>query len=197
MSYKCHQGEIVRFWSAVQPVQTEPVPCSAASNEVATKEILRSFPLIFVRLPDGGCCCCCCCAACLLKSNPNNVPSLTLANGVCEVVMTSAWVDTPISVCYNRMNQNWASVTSLKGFSILYSMASPILCHLAFPSFTISSERTLDFSGRDLGFTHFSACLHRVAGHPLAQNERCLHMFLQDKVLDKNYTPSKIRQAWT
>ncbi|MBN3311105.1 sorting nexin-3 [Amia ocellicauda] len=37
--------------------------------------------------------------------------------------------------------------------------------------------------------------LNKVAGHPLAQNERCLHMFLQDETLDKNYTPSKIRQA--
>lgn len=37
----------------------------------------------------------------------------------------------------------------------------------------------------------------RVAGHPLAQNERCLHMFLQDEIVDKNYTPSKVRQAWT
>lgn len=36
----------------------------------------------------------------------------------------------------------------------------------------------------------------RVAGHPLAQNERCLHMFLQDESVDKSYTPSKIRQAW-
>uniref|UniRef100_A0A3Q0RLN5 Sorting nexin 3 n=1 Tax=Amphilophus citrinellus TaxID=61819 RepID=A0A3Q0RLN5_AMPCI len=35
----------------------------------------------------------------------------------------------------------------------------------------------------------------RVAGHPLAQNERCLHMFLQEESVDKNYTPSKIRQA--
>lgn len=35
----------------------------------------------------------------------------------------------------------------------------------------------------------------RVAGHPLAQNERCLHMFLQDEHIDKNYTPSKIRNA--
>ncbi|KAM9241195.1 sorting nexin-3 isoform 1-T1 [Leptosomus discolor] len=35
----------------------------------------------------------------------------------------------------------------------------------------------------------------RVAGHPLAQNERCLHMFLQDEVIDKNYTPSKIRHT--
>uniref|UniRef100_A0A087YNQ2 Sorting nexin 3 n=1 Tax=Poecilia formosa TaxID=48698 RepID=A0A087YNQ2_POEFO len=37
--------------------------------------------------------------------------------------------------------------------------------------------------------------LNKVAGHPLAQNERCLHMFLQDEFVDKNYTPSKIRQA--
>ncbi|CAB1453764.1 unnamed protein product [Pleuronectes platessa] len=37
--------------------------------------------------------------------------------------------------------------------------------------------------------------LNKVAGHPLAQNERCLHMFLQDETLDKTYTPSKIRQA--
>lgn len=37
--------------------------------------------------------------------------------------------------------------------------------------------------------------LSRVAGHPLAQNERCLHMFLQDEVIDKNYTPSKIRHT--
>uniref|UniRef100_H0X6J8 Sorting nexin 3 n=1 Tax=Otolemur garnettii TaxID=30611 RepID=H0X6J8_OTOGA len=35
----------------------------------------------------------------------------------------------------------------------------------------------------------------RVAGHPLAQNERCLHMFLQDEIIDKSYTPSKIRHA--
>ncbi|KAK1805497.1 hypothetical protein P4O66_019797 [Electrophorus voltai] len=37
--------------------------------------------------------------------------------------------------------------------------------------------------------------LNKVAGHPLAQNERCLHMFLQDETMDKNYTPSKVRQA--
>ncbi|KAI1895740.1 hypothetical protein AGOR_G00109600 [Albula goreensis] len=37
--------------------------------------------------------------------------------------------------------------------------------------------------------------INKVAGHPLAQNERCLHMFLQDESLDKNYTPSKVRQA--
>uniref|UniRef100_A0A3Q3X3L5 PX domain-containing protein n=1 Tax=Mola mola TaxID=94237 RepID=A0A3Q3X3L5_MOLML len=27
--------------------------------------------------------------------------------------------------------------------------------------------------------------LNKVAGHPLAQNERCLHMFLQDESVDK------------
>lgn len=43
----------------------------------------------------------------------------------------------------------------------------------------------------------FVVWFSRVAGHPLAQNERCLHMFLQDESVDKNYTPSKIRQAWT
>ncbi|XP_061609744.1 sorting nexin-3 isoform X2 [Phyllopteryx taeniolatus] len=37
--------------------------------------------------------------------------------------------------------------------------------------------------------------LNKVAGHPLAQNERCLHMFLQDESVDKHYTPSKVRQA--
>ncbi|XP_068198254.1 sorting nexin-3 [Antennarius striatus] len=46
--------------------------------------------------------------------------------------------------------------------------------------------------GRRQGLEQF---LNKVAGHPLAQNERCLHMFLQDEMLDKNYTPSKIRQA--
>lgn len=33
----------------------------------------------------------------------------------------------------------------------------------------------------------------RVAGHPLAQNEKCLHMFLIEPVIDKNYIPGKIR----
>lgn len=35
--------------------------------------------------------------------------------------------------------------------------------------------------------------VYRIAGHPLAQNERCLHMFLQEPVIDKNYVPGKIR----
>ncbi|XP_025740410.1 sorting nexin-3-like isoform X2 [Callorhinus ursinus] len=37
--------------------------------------------------------------------------------------------------------------------------------------------------------------INKVAGHPLAQNERCLHMFFQDEITDKSYTPSKIRHA--
>ena len=39
----------------------------------------------------------------------------------------------------------------------------------------------------------FFTSLFRVAGHPLAQNEKCLHMFLQEPVIDKNYVPGKIR----
>ncbi|KAF5405772.1 hypothetical protein EG68_00310 [Paragonimus skrjabini miyazakii] len=35
--------------------------------------------------------------------------------------------------------------------------------------------------------------INKVAGHPLAQNEKCLHMFLQDKVIDRNYRPCKMR----
>ena len=35
--------------------------------------------------------------------------------------------------------------------------------------------------------------LFRISGHPLAQSERCLHMFLQDPVIDKNYVAGKIR----
>lgn len=37
---------------------------------------------------------------------------------------------------------------------------------------------------------------NRIAGHPLAQNEKCLHMFIQEPVIDKNYVPGKIRNTW-
>lgn len=37
--------------------------------------------------------------------------------------------------------------------------------------------------------------LNKIAGHPLAQNERCLHMFLQEQAIDKNYVPGKIRNT--
>ncbi|KAL1131674.1 hypothetical protein AAG570_011287 [Ranatra chinensis] len=39
------------------------------------------------------------------------------------------------------------------------------------------------------------AFINKIAGHPLAQNERCLHMFLQESVIDKNYVPGKIRNT--
>ncbi|ELU14303.1 hypothetical protein CAPTEDRAFT_164848 [Capitella teleta] len=37
--------------------------------------------------------------------------------------------------------------------------------------------------------------VNKVAGHPLAQNERCLHMFLVEPVIDKNYVPGKVRAS--
>uniref|UniRef100_A0A8C1FRW8 Sorting nexin 12 n=1 Tax=Cyprinus carpio carpio TaxID=630221 RepID=A0A8C1FRW8_CYPCA len=46
------------------------------------------------------------------------------------------------------------------------------------------------FINRFHGF--FLICLYRIAGHPLAQNERCLHMFLQEESIDRNYIPGKV-----
>ncbi|CBY20316.1 unnamed protein product [Oikopleura dioica] len=37
--------------------------------------------------------------------------------------------------------------------------------------------------------------VNKIAGHPLAQNERSLHQFLQETVIDKNYTPGKMRPS--
>lgn len=37
--------------------------------------------------------------------------------------------------------------------------------------------------------------VNKIAGHPLAQNERCLHMFLLEPAIDKNYVPGKIRNT--
>jgi len=37
--------------------------------------------------------------------------------------------------------------------------------------------------------------INKIAGHPLAQNEKCLHMFLQEPNIDRNYVPGKIRNA--
>jgi len=39
------------------------------------------------------------------------------------------------------------------------------------------------------------AFVNKIAGHPLAQNERCLHMFLQEAHIDRNYVPGKIRNT--
>uniref|UniRef100_A0A3Q3X204 PX domain-containing protein n=1 Tax=Mola mola TaxID=94237 RepID=A0A3Q3X204_MOLML len=43
---------------------------------------------------------------------------------------------------------------------------------------------------RRVGLEQF---INRIAGHPLAQNERCLHMFLQEEIIDRNYIPGKVR----
>ena len=37
------------------------------------------------------------------------------------------------------------------------------------------------------------AFINKIAGHPLAQNERCLHMFLQEPIIDHKYVPGKVR----
>ncbi|VDD83389.1 unnamed protein product [Mesocestoides corti] len=34
--------------------------------------------------------------------------------------------------------------------------------------------------------------INKVAGHPLVQNEKCLHMFLQSELIDRNYKAGKI-----
>lgn len=34
---------------------------------------------------------------------------------------------------------------------------------------------------------------YRIAGHPLAQNERCVHMFLLEPLINKDYVPGKVR----
>lgn len=46
-------------------------------------------------------------------------------------------------------------------------------------------------------FVILRGCLlfcRRVSGHPLAQNERSLHMFLQEPVIDRAYVPGKVRR---
>ncbi|MBZ3876011.1 Sorting nexin-3 [Sciurus carolinensis] len=63
---------------------------------------------------------------------------------------------------------------------------------------TVADTRRLITKPQNLNDAYgppFVFSILRVAGHPLAQNERCLHMFLQDEIIDKSYTPSKIRHA--
>ncbi|KAB0374852.1 hypothetical protein FD755_013344 [Muntiacus reevesi] len=66
-----------------------------------------------------------------------------------------------------------------------------------------ASKRQLPFRGdegifeesfieeRRQGLQYF---INKTAGHPLAQKERCLHMFLQEKAIDRNYVSRKVRQ---
>lgn len=65
-------------------------------------------------------------------------------------------------------------------------------------------KRQIPFRGDDGLFDeHFieerrkglESFINKIAGHPLAQNERCLHMFLQEPTIDKNYVPGKIRNT--
>eukprot|EP01147_Barroeca_monosierra_P008470 gene8470-944_t len=35
--------------------------------------------------------------------------------------------------------------------------------------------------------------INKVAGHPLARNQKSLHMFLQEQEIDRSYTPGEIR----
>ncbi|XP_072178872.1 sorting nexin-12-like [Diadema setosum] len=42
---------------------------------------------------------------------------------------------------------------------------------------------------------HLEEFINKIAGHPLAQNEKSLHMFLQEPVMDKNYVPGKVRNT--
>jgi len=37
--------------------------------------------------------------------------------------------------------------------------------------------------------------VNKIAGHPLAQNEKCLHLFLQEPIIDKSYVPGKMRNT--
>jgi sorting nexin-4 len=34
--------------------------------------------------------------------------------------------------------------------------------------------------------------INKVAQHPLAQNQKCLHMFLQDQFIDRRYKPGTV-----
>ncbi|KAB0342196.1 hypothetical protein FD754_019122 [Muntiacus muntjak] len=66
-----------------------------------------------------------------------------------------------------------------------------------------ASKRHLPFRGdegifeesfieeRRQGLQYF---INQTAGHPLAQKERCLHMFLQEEAIDRNYVSRKVRQ---
>ena len=46
--------------------------------------------------------------------------------------------------------------------------------------------------GRRRGLEQF---INKLAGHPLAQNEKALHMFLLDDSIDRDYIPGKVRNS--
>lgn len=56
-----------------------------------------------------------------------------------------------------------------------------------------STSKTRKFFRYQINDMHFSS---RVAGHPLAQNERSLHIFLQEDKLDfDKYVPGRVRNT--
>jgi len=64
------------------------------------------------------------------------------------------------------------------------------------PAFLRSDDGIFDdefIEERRKGLEQF---LNKVAGHPLAQNERSLHVFLQDTTIDRTkYVPGKVRNS--
>ncbi|KAJ8921696.1 hypothetical protein NQ315_010606 [Exocentrus adspersus] len=77
---------------------------------------------------------------------------------------------------------------SLFGITNYYQLENDICC---FCKKWITPKRL------NLGIGKLDKSLPKIiiAGHPLAQNERCLHMFLQEPQIDKNYVPGKIRNT--
>uniref|UniRef100_A0A8I3M9M7 PX domain-containing protein n=1 Tax=Canis lupus familiaris TaxID=9615 RepID=A0A8I3M9M7_CANLF len=100
--------------------------------------------------------------------------------------------------CKTRVSETqWRGNVELPGTPGVFLFHRPVLPGKAF-------LRQLPFRGDDGIFDDnfikerkqgLELFINNVAGHPLAQNERCLHMFLQDEIIDKSYTPSKIRHA--
>ncbi|CAI8045341.1 Sorting nexin-12 [Geodia barretti] len=69
------------------------------------------------------------------------------------------------------------------------------LAKLSKDSFRLWRRRIFDeefIDDRKKGLEEF---VNKISGHPLAQNERCLHMFLQEPVLDRSYVPGKVRST--
>lgn len=69
----------------------------------------------------------------------------------------------------------------------IFSLCSVCICAGIF--------REAKYVSRERSNACFPLCLYvcRIAGHPLAQNERCLHMFLQEETIDREYIPGKVR----
>ena len=67
--------------------------------------------------------------------------------------------------------------------------------HLSLGEVVVSRSHGNDLTAYDISKYHITRPIFRIAGHPLAQNEKCLHMFLQDPVVDRSYVPGKVRNS--